>query len=171
MAPTGFWTPAASPPNLPSGYVGVPYSLPFQYGLIANGYADSFTDTFTEPPGLAVNYVGWDGNDLFQLSGTPTTPGIYTFTIALFNTIDGPISSVTYTIEILATPPFVFPNPANLIFFDNANVVPAPQGVTAPFNDEPANVWLGWDAEQCVLCVTNYNRLRIICCFQGQFPV
>lgn len=68
-------------------------------------------------------------------------------------------------------PAFTFPSPADLIYFDNSNVVPAPQGVTAPFNDEPANVWLGWDGSQCLLCVTNYNRTQIICCFQGQFPV
>ena len=35
-----------------------------------------------------------------------------------------------------------FPNPATLQYFDNANVVPAPQGVNVPFNNEPQNVWI-----------------------------
>lgn len=64
-------------------------------------------------------------------------------------------------------PAFIFPNPASLIYFDNANVVPAPYGVQVPFNNEPQNVWLGYDAAQCALCITNYNRTNVICCFQS----
>jgi hypothetical protein len=65
----------------------------------------------------------------------------------------------------MGVPALIFPDPANLRYFDNANVVPAPQGVQAPFNDEPQNVWLGWDSAQCLLCITNYNRTVVICCF------
>jgi hypothetical protein len=67
-------------------------------------------------------------------------------------------------------PGFIFPSPANLRYLDNANVVPAPQGVQVPFNDEPGNVWLGYDAAQCALCITNYNRTIIICCITSVAP-
>jgi hypothetical protein len=63
-----------------------------------------------------------------------------------------------------------FPSPATLAYFDNTNNTPAPYGVTVPFNNESQDVWLGWNSATCQLCVTNYNRTVVICCFQGVFP-
>jgi hypothetical protein len=67
-----------------------------------------------------------------------------------------------------------FPNPATLFYYDNANVVPAPVGVSGGssngnnpvlFNNEPANIWMGWDQATQRLCIANYNRTVVICCF------
>lgn len=169
------WTPA--PPNLPDGYVGIPYSQDFVFGVYSDTPPiDSITDSFTEPPGLSTPIpnpvqvpVPGGSNYVFTISGTPTTVGSYSFTIGLYNAFSGTISIVTYNINILAVPPSPPSDPATLRYFDNANVVPTPQGVQSLFNNEPANVWLGWDAENCKLCITNYNRTRIICCYQGNF--
>lgn len=59
---------------------------------------------------------------------------------------------------------------ATLKYFDNSNNVPAPQGVQSDFNNEPADVWLGYYPESCQLCIANYNRTVLICCFQGIVP-
>jgi hypothetical protein len=62
----------------------------------------------------------------------------------------------------------------DLKYFDNSNNVPSPQSVQAPFNDEPADVWMGYDVATGQLCITNYNRTTIITCFAGsasQFSV
>jgi hypothetical protein len=61
---------------------------------------------------------------------------------------------------------FGAPTAASLRYFDNTNNVPAPQSVQSNFNNEPADVWLGYDAANCQLCITNYNRTVIICCIQ-----
>lgn len=52
-----------------------------------------------------------------------------------------------------------------LAFFDNSNVIPANQAIGVPFNNEFGNVWMGWDNANSQLCITNYNRLSVICCF------
>jgi hypothetical protein len=62
------------------------------------------------------------------------------------------------------------PTAATLRYFDNTNNPVAPQGVQSDFNNEPADVWLGYFAQACQLCITNYNRTVIICCFQGINP-
>jgi hypothetical protein len=60
---------------------------------------------------------------------------------------------------------FFNPTAASLRYLDNTNNVPAPQGVQGDFNNEPADYWLGYDSVNCALCVTNYNRTIVLCCF------
>lgn len=59
------------------------------------------------------------------------------------------------------------PNPKTLLYLDNANRVPAPYGVNVPFNDEPQDIWLGYDVASNQLCITNYNRTTVIGCYSG----
>jgi hypothetical protein len=127
----------------------------------------------TAPPGpgtVAIEFPEDSGKyivgfNLFINWLIPTPPGTYPFTVQFFDGVNL-VGEATYNLvvnECLPTPT----DPTTLRYFDNANVVPAPQGVQVPFNDELSNVWLGYDAAQCRLCITNYNRTRIICCYQG----
>jgi hypothetical protein len=164
----------------PNAVVGVPYNQDYHYlndptvWLDAQACAASPNPTpcswvGSGPNPFINNWVSGLSNDsTFNISGTPTAPGVYTFNAAFFDNLAPLNAPVWQVFQLTVVAPTPFPNPADLRFFDNANVVPAPQGVTAPFNDEPANVWLGWDGANCRLCITNYNRLIIICCFDPQ---
>src|ERR1700761_5348867 len=61
------------PANLPGGTVGVPYNESFSGSGGTGPY--TFAETGTLPPGLSLD--GTSG----QLSGTPTTQGVYNFSI------------------------------------------------------------------------------------------
>lgn len=181
------WIPDGPEPIvIPNGTVGVPYSFNITPPPPPSSAMDPVHIRTSSapppppflpipPPDFLTCGLTWQLNpgDVLNVYGTPTTPGTYQFMFQVYNVPDppypDPYSSRLFQITIDA-PPNPPADPATLRYFDNANVVPAPQGVQAPFNDEPANVWLGWDAEYCRLCITNYNRTRIICCFQGNFP-
>lgn len=60
-----------------------------------------------------------------------------------------------------------FPSPATLVYFDQANRVPAPQGVNSPFNNESQDIWMGYDQATGQLCFTNFSRTTVIGCIGG----
>jgi uncharacterized protein (TIGR03437 family) len=108
---------------LPGGMVGVPYSIDFGQGLSEIPAETGLTLTYSFdvaggglPPGLTLTASG-------LLSGTPTTPGPYTFTVdfAISFTIEGFSQSGTYpfTLSIDVTGnsgPTVAVNPSALNF-------------------------------------------------------
>jgi hypothetical protein len=87
------------PATLPNAVVGVPYSQP----ITASGSTpDLYTYTVTGslPPGLALTPV--TATKTATLSGTPTTPGIYSFTITATD-VNG--CQVSQAYSMLAGPP------------------------------------------------------------------
>ena len=82
------------------------------------------------------------------------------------------LKAIFYNLYLLAESKFTLGvvDPKLLLYFDNANAVPAPYGVKKPFNNEPADVWMGYDLATGQLCITNSNRTAIINCFtSGDF--
>lgn len=79
--------------SLPNGYVGEAYEA----GLAQSGAATAFTAsavvTGTLPPGIVLNA------DHVRLTGTPTTPGDYTFTLSMTDTALA-VTSGTLTIHV-----------------------------------------------------------------------
>ena len=85
---------AASPPS--TGIVGTAYST---YSFSASGTTPiTFTQANgTLPPGLTLASNG-------VLSGTPTTPGTYTFTVTASNGVNPDATTSPVTIEVAGTP-------------------------------------------------------------------
>jgi hypothetical protein len=82
--------------KFPDGFVGVPYESAVGY-TNSNGVntAASFAvGTGALPTGLACNADGT------RLTGTPTTPGLFTFTLSMTDGVAGAAASGTYTIRI-----------------------------------------------------------------------
>ena len=93
------YEPAPAGPQPPYGQQGVPYSHQFTSpappGLPATMHARTNGQV---PPGLAMRPRSG------RLSGTPTTPGTYTFTVRADNGIFRPVDR-TFTMEISDDPP------------------------------------------------------------------
>ena len=94
-----------NPASLPSGTVGVAYnqtfstiggSGPYSYGTLASAL----------PPGLSLTTAG-------TLSGTPTTPGTYSFAVRS-NGSNGCFGERSYTVVINRACPAITVNPASL---------------------------------------------------------
>ncbi|HET8922505.1 MAG TPA: kelch repeat-containing protein, partial [Candidatus Acidoferrum sp.] len=87
VAPVSITTPS---PTLPNGFTGVSYTQSF----LAIGGVPSYTwaSTGTLPPGLTLSSGG-------TLSGIPTTPGSFPFTITATDSI-GLVASAQYTIVV-----------------------------------------------------------------------
>lgn len=91
-----------TPTSAANGMVGVPYSQTFsQVGGYGSG--GMFVATGTLPPGLTFNSTGGTG----VLSGTPTAPGSYTFTLEVFDSFENSRTR-TYTVVISAFVPLSF---------------------------------------------------------------
>jgi hypothetical protein len=86
-----------TPASLPNGTVGVAYSQT----IVGNGGAAPYTFTVTGggalPPGLTLTAAG-------VLAGTPTTAGIFTYTIRGTDA-NACFAAVSYTVTIAAAPP------------------------------------------------------------------
>jgi hypothetical protein len=89
--------PAITPTALPNATVGVPYSQQF----VVTGGTAPFTWSISGslPPGSPPVLL----NNAGLLSGTPTTPGSYTFTVLVTDSV-GVRASATYTLTV-AQPP------------------------------------------------------------------
>ena len=110
VSPQACPTILLSPATLPTGNIGVLYSQ----NLVASGGTPPYTFSLsngTLPPGLTLNSSG-PSNAL--LSGTPTTPGSYTFTVAVTDA-SGCFGSRVYTIVINAVAcPLILLSPTTL---------------------------------------------------------
>jgi hypothetical protein len=86
--------PAVTTTSLPSGNVGIAYSRQLQYSG-GSGATPSWSSTGSLPPGITVNTSG-------LVSGTPTTAGSYTFSVAVtIGTQTSPAQSLTLVINSL----------------------------------------------------------------------
>ncbi|MFN7973540.1 MAG: putative Ig domain-containing protein [Acidobacteriota bacterium] len=117
-----------SPGTLPGGTVGVPYS---QTVTASGGTAPySFTITGTLPPGLSTTYLA---PDRLQISGTPTTPGGYLFTVTATDSAScagGTTYQVAITCGTITLAPATLPNGS--IGFPYSQTITA-SGGTAPY--------------------------------------
>jgi hypothetical protein len=75
------------------GFVGVPYEEAIGY-TGATVVTAASVNSGTLPPGLSVNA------DHTRITGTPTTPGLFTFTLSMTDT-GGAVVSGSYTIRIV----------------------------------------------------------------------
>jgi hypothetical protein len=75
-----------------TGFVGVPYEEAIGY-TGATALTAASVSTGSLPPGLTVNA------DHTRITGTPTTPGVFTFTLSMTDT-GGAVVSGSYTIRI-----------------------------------------------------------------------
>lgn len=82
--------------KFPDGFVGVPYeaAVGFTNSNGVNTAASFAVGTGALPPGLVCNADGT------RLTGTPTTSGLYTFTLSMTDTVAGAATSGSYTIRI-----------------------------------------------------------------------
>src|SRR5580704_2251816 len=104
----------AQPPSIPStATVGVPYSFDFGQGFSGIpqsggeggvSFSWSFTSGGNLPPGITLNSEG-------LLSGTPTTAGVYNFTVAFTFSISAegfsmtiPPTQAPFTITVMGGP-------------------------------------------------------------------
>jgi hypothetical protein len=55
-------------------------------------------------------------------------------------------------------------DPKTLQYCDNTNNVPTTPGVNSAFNNEPADLWIGYDRTINQICITNYDRTVLIGC-------
>ncbi len=115
-----------TPPTLPSGTTGVPYSQ----ALTANGGSSPYTFAVTTgglPTGLLLTSAG-------GLSGTPTTAGTYGFTITAtdaFGSTGAKLNSVTVVAPAIILSPSTLPG--------GTTGVPYSQSVTASGGTTPYN--------------------------------
>lgn len=180
-----FHTSRYEPPDEPGGsFVDKDYQIEIAESTLILRETDDqpFTCTFDPPPAAA---------DLIYFDNTNTVPVTQ---IAPFQSPPSPlppfndelsdvwlgwdrvsnrlcITNYNRTITICCyEPQVVLPTLIkNIRYIDNSNVVPnlASYKVvpTPPFNDEPSNVWIGFDMVNLRLCIMNYNRTIIICCY------
>jgi hypothetical protein len=90
-----------SPATLPNGTISTPYSQT----ITATGGTGAVAFNVSSgslPPGLILSGSGLIGGGGALLSGTPTTPGVYTFTILGTDSI-GQTGTRTYTVQINGT--------------------------------------------------------------------
>jgi hypothetical protein len=106
--------------NLPNGVVGAAYSQP----LAATGSPDT-PFTFSVTSGALP-----DGVDLVAgvLTGTPTTPGTFLFTITATDT-NGCTGTRAYTVEVCVAPT-ITPTPAAVCAASTGNTAEGPAGAT-----------------------------------------
>jgi uncharacterized protein (TIGR03437 family) len=97
-----------APASLPGGVLGVAYNQPLtESGGGAGEYLLSVSSGAL-PPGLMLSYVPG------LLSGTPTAPGTYRFTITATFVLSGCTGSRNYTLTVTAPSPTITINPATL---------------------------------------------------------
>jgi uncharacterized repeat protein (TIGR03803 family) len=93
-------TVTINPSTLPNGDQGVPYNQTLNATGGANGGPFSYSVTSgTLPPGLTFTTVN---DPQFVLSGTPTTPGTYTFTVTAS---DAALESGSQSYTVVINPP------------------------------------------------------------------
>jgi len=93
------------PATLPAATAGTPYSQTITASPLS---ANSFSITGALPPGLSPTL----GGGVLLLSGTPTTPGSFTFTVTATDTVTGCFGSQIYT--LLVNCPTITISPATL---------------------------------------------------------
>lgn len=170
-------TPNPNTPIIfPSGTVGVPYYQDYYYLNDPTSWGDIQGCGAGAPPAVTPcswnptpnlflnNWVsGVSNNVKLEVFGTPTTPGVFTFNACFY---DISIQVVYWQVFQLTILPATTPSdPATLRYLDNTNNSPVPYGQNNFFNNEPADFWLGYDMVNHKICVTNYNRTTILCCF------
>jgi hypothetical protein len=96
-----------SPATLPAGMVGVQYGQPLgdKYGqeITVNGGSGRYRFSVppgTLPPGLTLDPMSPVSKDTALISGTPTTSGIFTFTVTASDALSGCVGTQTYTIVV-----------------------------------------------------------------------
>jgi uncharacterized protein YhjY with autotransporter beta-barrel domain len=106
-----------APASLPNGDVGVAYNQTLS--ATGGNAAYSFAITSgTQPTGLTLSSTG-------TLSGTPTAPGIFSFTVTASDSTSGTAAtgSTAYTVEIIDIPPLANPVSTTVAYNSSANPV------------------------------------------------
>jgi hypothetical protein len=177
--------PFGTPYILPSGVVGFPYTsgdlssgksaggvppwtltapeVPLTYSLSAGALPGGLAFDFPSPLAAVVVPPDAAGVNIIKAVGTPTTPGVFDFTInwrsAEFPAFGNEVS-VSYRITIGA------PNAADLKYFDHADFPPTEINTPSDFNNDLLGLWLGYDAVNKLICITNSHRSVVLYCMQ-----